>query len=181
MLSVFKVPYCRELLSRFISIQLFWGKIYQETTLHSKFVLLNPILNSKYFSLDLMPIFSSFYGRIENSIGYLPRFYRLNKPYIAFIESGHRFTHHAAPAYSYNWVDTDNSYVEEVESKSGKLKSRQGISRLSKRCLFQKFWNIMQKLPDIDRTGTASRVNYADEKSKAEEYQVCVTHPFING
>lgn len=133
------------------------------------------------FSLDFVPIFSSFYGRIENSIGYLPRFYRHNKPFIAFIESGHRSTHHAAPAYSCNWVDTDSSYVEKVESKSGKLKSSQGISRLSKRSFFQKFWNIMQKLPNINRIGTASRVNYADEKTKAEEYQVCVTHPFING
>lgn len=117
--------------------------------------------------------YSSFYGRIENSIGCLPRFYYHNKPHIAFTESGQRSTHHEAPPYSYNWI-IGSDRVEEVESKTGKLKNHNGITRLSKRILFHKFLNIKQKLPDIDRTGEPRRVLYADEKSKAEDYQVCI-------
>lgn len=113
--------------------------------------------------------FSSFYGRIENSIGCLPRFYFHNKPHIAFTESGNRSTHHEAPAYSYNWI-IGSERVEEIESKTGKLKSHNGISRLSKRSLFHKFLNIKQK---FDRNHTDKPL-YADEKSMAEEYQVCI-------
>lgn len=114
---------------------------------------------------------SSFYGRIENSIGWLPYFYRHNKPHIAFTESGRRNTHHEAPKLSYNWIMGSNR-VEEIESKTGKLKNHDGNSRLSKRQLFHKFLNIKRKLPDIDRNN-GNKPLYAHEKSMAEDYQVC--------
>lgn len=117
--------------------------------------------------------FSSFYGRIENSIGYLPRFYYHNKPYIVLTESGRRNTHHEAPKLSFNWV-INNDLVEKIESKTGKLMSHDGISRLSKRKLFHKFLRIKHKLPNIDQNG-GSNVLYADEKSMAYDFQVCTT------
>lgn len=114
-------------------------------------------------------LFSSFYGRIEKSIGCLPRFYYHNKPYIALTESGQRSTHHEAPAYSYNWI-LGSDRVEQVESKSGKLRNCTGISRLSKQSLFRKFLNIRSKFPNL--TGKVNKVVYADEKFMAEDYQV---------
>ncbi|XP_055314184.1 double-stranded RNA-specific editase Adar-like [Sitodiplosis mosellana] len=139
--------------------------------------LLSRIIEPIYFDSIILGkplskdhITHSFYGRIENSIGCLPRFYYHNKPHIAFTESGHRSTHHGAPAYSYNWI-TGSDRVEEVESKTGKLKNHIGISRLSKRSLFHKFLNIKQKLPDIDRTRGPDKLLYVNEKAMAEDYQ----------
>lgn len=189
MLLVFKALCCRESLNRSTSIRLSWGSLFQKTTLHSKFVT----MQSLSLSLSLSNVsewrhwmcalfFSSFYGRIENSIGCLPRFYYHNKPHIEFTESGQRSTHHGAPAYSYNWITGNDRSVEEIESKTGKLKSHNGISRLSKRSLFHKFLNIKPKLPDIDRTRGFDKLLYAHEKSMAEDYQVCIFNGrFING
>lgn len=121
---------------------------------------------------------SSFYGRIENSIGCLPRFYDLNKPYIAFTESGRRNTHHEAPKLSYNWI-TGSKLVEEIESKTGKSKKNDGVSRLSKRQMFHKFLNIKQKLLNIDRNN-GDKTLYEYEKLMAKDYQVCKSGLFIN-
>lgn len=121
--------------------------------------------------------FSTFYGRIENAIGYLPRFYYHNKAHIAITESGRRNTHHEAPKYSCNWV-TDTNFLEKIESKTGELIGCYGktmanddVSRISKRKLFQQFLNIKQKLLSINGT-TDKKKTYQEEKAMAADFQV---------
>lgn len=113
---------------------------------------------------------SSLYGRIESSLGCLPRFYDHKKPYIAFADSGRRWTHHEAPKISVNWI-TDCS-VEVIESKTGKSLSNGGKSRIAKRSLYRRFTSIKNKLPNIDRDNDGLQLTYADEKLKATDFQV---------
>lgn len=128
-------------------------------------------INKNTVSLSL----SSFYGRIENSIGCLPRFYYHTKPHIAFVESDTRVFHHGAPKVSYNWI-IGSDIVERIESKSGKLvgsNGKIGISRLSKRSFFQEFLKIKEKLPDINYSDGDEKMTYAREKELASDFQVC--------
>lgn len=128
---------------------------------------------SFFFCCTYFLLFSSLYGRIENSIGCLPRFYYHNKPHIAFTESGRRNTHHEAPKYSYNWIIGSNC-VERIESKTGELKINDEpntYSRLSKQSLFEKFVAMKQKLKHID-TSNGKHLTYSDEKTLASDFQV---------
>lgn len=115
--------------------------------------------------------FSSFYGRIENSIGRLPRLYYHSKPHIACTHTNLRVYHHEAPKESYNWI-IGSKVVEEIESKTGKLKNYDRISRVSKRSFKQKFSEIKKKLPEIDWNRGDKRLTYADEKELAFDFQV---------
>lgn len=118
--------------------------------------------------------FSSFFGRIENSIGRLPRLYYHSKPHIACIETNPRVFHHEAPKESYNWI-IGSKVVEQIESKTGKLKNHDGKSRLSKRSFKLFFSKIKQKLPEIDRNRGEKqnkKLTYADEKELALDFQV---------
>lgn len=126
--------------------------------------------------------FSSFYGRIEKSIGFLPRFYYHNNPQTDFIESSRRNTHHEAPNVSVNWI-IGSDRIEKIESKTGKLISHlDGVSRLSKKVLFRKFLNINKRLQN--EQGMASMAYdgkklYEDEKLLAHDYQVNGILPFF--
>lgn len=101
----------------------------------------------------------------------MPRFYDHKKPYIGFVDSGRRWTHHEAPKISVNYI-TDCS-VEVIESKTGKSLSNDGRSRISKRSLFRRYMSIKNKLPNIDRDSDGLQMMYADEKLKATDFQVC--------
>lgn len=117
---------------------------------------------------------SSFHGRIEKSIGYLPRFYHHKNPHIEMIESGRRNTHHEAPNVSVNWI-IGSDRIEKVESKTGRLVSHMdGVSRISKKCLFRKFLNISNKLPNFKQTNIQKL--YEEEKLLAYDYQVGIYH-----
>lgn len=118
--------------------------------------------------------FSSFYGRIEKSIGFLPRFYYHNNPHTDFIESSRRNTHHEAPNISVNWI-IGSDRIEKIESKTGKLISHlDGVSRLSKKVLFRKFLNINKRLQNEHGMAMAydGKKLYEDEKLLAHDYQV---------
>lgn len=124
-----------------------------------------------FYLFGVFVALSSFYGRIENSIGCLPRFYYHNKPHIAFTESGRRNTHHEAPKVSFNWI-INRFNVEKIESKTGKLiPPKSGISRLSKRSLLRNFETIKQRMAHIN---TGRRLTYADEKALATDFQVWI-------
>lgn len=128
--------------------------------------------------LQFVVFLSSLYGRIERSLGCLPRSYDHKKPFIAFAHSGRRGTHGKAPKISLNWIINCN--VEVIESKTGKLMSDGGRSRISKRNLFQQFVSIQNKLPYIDRDSDDSELIYAKEKKKATDFQVCFLRMQIN-
>lgn len=119
--------------------------------------------------------FSSFYGRIEKSIGFLPRFYYHNNPHTDFIESSRRNTHHEAPNISVNWI-IGSDRIEKIESKTGKLISHlDGVSRLSKKVLFRKFLNINKRLQNEQEMASMAydgKKLYENEKLLAHDYQV---------
>lgn len=109
-------------------------------------------------------------GRIENSVEGLPPPYRLNKPLLSLTSSREVRQPTKAPNYSLNWTSGQPN-AEIINSVTGK-DEHGNASRVSKRKLFQRFLQLIGRLPS--RTGLTSENCpniYADAKMGVEDYQ----------
>ncbi|XP_034235051.1 double-stranded RNA-specific editase 1 isoform X2 [Thrips palmi] len=109
-------------------------------------------------------------GRIENSIEGLPPPYRLNKPLLSLTSSREARQPTKAPSYSLNWTSGEPT-AEIINSVTGK-DEHGNASRISKFKLFQRFLNLMGRIPTRSGTNLKTCPNiYAEAKLAVDDYQ----------
>ena len=86
---------------------------------------------------------------------------------MALISSSEPRTTRKSPNHAINWIQ-GHSDVEVLNSVSGK-EIGLGISRLAKTRLFERYKQVIEKLPDIDNRSVLS--TYQDTKTSSFKYQ----------